>query len=148
MKLCVILLFLMCHVLEIKTGRVKRVVSTHEELEDSNLVSLSLDYGIDEEVENIEEEISGEDEENDLDSEDKQIQIIQKSNDKVTKVNIVLVNTIMNFATKLKNATCFHWQIKKYNNPILGRKCGNSHMQIKRPMVRLWMAATKWRMVR
>ena len=90
MKSFVILLFLMCHVLEIKTGRVKRVVSTHEESEDSNLVSVPLDYGIDEEVENIEEEISEEKEEHDLDIEDKQIKIIQKSNNKVIKVHISL----------------------------------------------------------
>ena len=90
MKSFVILLFLMCHVLEIKTGRVKRVVSTHEELEDSNLVSVPLDYEIDEEVENIEEEISEEKEEHDLDIEDKQIKIIQKSNNKVIKVHISL----------------------------------------------------------
>lgn len=90
MKSFVILLFLMCHVLEIKTGRVKRVVSTHEESEDSNLVSVPLDYEIDEEVENIEEEISEEKEEHDLDIEDKQIKIIQKSNNKVIKVHISL----------------------------------------------------------
>ena len=90
MKLFVILLFLMCHVLEIKTGRVKRIVSTHEDSEDSNLVSVPLDYEIDEEVENIEDEISGEKEENDLDIEDKQIKIIQKSNNKVIKVHVSL----------------------------------------------------------
>ena len=90
MKLFVILSFLMCQVIEIKTGRVKRVVSTHEESEDSNLVSVPLDYEIDEEVENIEDEISGEKEENHLDIEDKQIKIIQKSNNKVIKVHVSL----------------------------------------------------------
>ena len=112
MKLFVILLFLMCHVLEIKTGRVKRVVSTHEDSEDSNLVSVPLDYGIDEEVENIEEEISGEDEENDLDLEDKQIQIIQKSNNKVTKVRISLTKCNDKFFHKIIICNVLRWQIK------------------------------------
>ena len=73
-----------CH--ETKSGRVKRFVSASGEVNDSILVSVPMNYGLDEEVENIERESSGEVQENDETTNEEQIQIIQKSNDKVTKV--------------------------------------------------------------
>ena len=88
MNLFVILTsFLMCNPLLVHSGRVKRVVLTNEEQLQNDLVSMPLDYGMDEEVENIEKEASGEEkDENNEKTEKEQIQVIQKSHNKITKV--------------------------------------------------------------
>ena len=88
MNLFVILIsFLMCNSLLVHSGRVKRVVLTNEEQLQNDLVSMPLDYGMDEEVENIEKEASGEEkDENNEKTEKEQIQVIQKSHNKITKV--------------------------------------------------------------
>ena len=80
------ILYLLCNFPETESGRVKRFASNNEEIYGNNLVSVPLDYGLNEEVENIGNETSGEVNENDATANNKQIQIIRKSNDKVTKV--------------------------------------------------------------
>ena len=76
----------LCNFPETKSGRVKRFASVNDETYDNNLVSVPVDYGFNEEVENIGNETLGEVNENDETANNKQIQIIRKSNDKVTKV--------------------------------------------------------------
>ena len=81
------ILSLLCKIPETKSGRVKRFASVNDETYDNNLVSVPVDYGFNEEVENIGNETIGEINENDETANNKQIQIIRKSNDKVTKVS-------------------------------------------------------------
>ena len=80
------ILCLLCNFPETKSGRVKRFASVNEETYDNDLVSVPLDYGLNEEMENIGNETSEEVNDNDQIANNGQIQIIRKSNDKVTKV--------------------------------------------------------------
>lgn len=80
------ILCLLCNFPEAKSGIVKRFAPVNDETYDSNLVGVPLDYELNEEVENIGNETLREVNENDVTANNEQIQIILKSNDKVTKV--------------------------------------------------------------
>ena len=81
------ILCLLCKIPETKSGRIKRFALVNDENYGNNFVSVPVDYGFNEELENIGNETLGEVNENDETANNKQIQIIRKSNDKVTKVS-------------------------------------------------------------
>ena len=134
MNLFVVMLVLMCNVLQI------RVVLTNEEALQNDFVSIPLHYGMDEEVENIKNEGSGEEDENDGITKHEQIQIIQKSPDKMTKVphfnSVQIVSIVI-----IHHLIMSRYFKQKYDSN-LGWRCCNLDLQIERSLGLVWVATT------
>ena len=137
----VIVLF-MGNVFLVHSGRVKRVVSTNEETLQNDFVSIPLHNGMDEEVENFKNEGSGEEDENDGTIKHEQIQIIQKSPDKMTKVpqfnSVEIVSIVIIGIYRLIMSRYFK---QKYDSN-LGWRCCNLDLQIERSLGLVWVATT------